>query len=211
MNKNLETYNFFAEVPANAKKTITAGRLKGMTDINPMWRIQKLTERYGPCGIGWTYDITDKQVIEGADGVKCAFLDILLYVKENGEWSKGIPGTGGSTFVAKEKGGLYTNDECFKMALTDAISVSCKALGIGANVYWEKGRTKYDLAGDENKKDEPEDKVDTTQPPLTARQMLVNTLWQKGIDIDEYAKEHNLTKETPEATYVKLLEELEAK
>lgn len=209
MNKNLETYNAFAEVPANAKKTITAGRLKGMTDINPMWRIQKLTERYGPCGVGWYYDITDKQVVQGADGVICVFLDIKLYVKENGDWSKGIPGTGGSTFVAKEKGGLYTSDECFKMALTDAISVSCKALGMGANVYWEAGRTKYDLAKDDEKK--VEDKVDTTQPPLTARQMLVNTLWQKGINIDEYAKEHNLTKDTPEATYIKLLEKLEAK
>lgn len=210
MNKNMEIYNAFAEVPENAQKPISAGRLKGMTDINPMWRIKMLTERYGPCGIGWTYEITDKQVIEGAEGVKCAFLDILLYVKENGEWSEGIPGTGGSQLVAKESKGLYTNDECFKMALTDAISVSCKALGMGANVYWEAGRTKYDLAGDDKKDEAPKDKVDTTEPPITARQMLINTLWAKGINMDEYAKEHNLTKDTPEATYVKLLAELEA-
>lgn len=206
---NMEVYNAFAEVPANAKKTIGAGRLKGMTDINPMWRIKMLTERYGPCGVGWYYDITDKQVVTGADGVICVFLDIKLYVKENGEWSKGIPGTGGSQLVAKETKGMYTNDECFKMALTDAISVACKALGMGANVYWEKGRTKYDLAEDDKKDEAPKDKVDTTQPPLTARQMFINTLCKKGINIDEYAKEHNLTKDTPEATYIKLLEELE--
>lgn len=205
MDKNMEVYNAFAEVPANAKKTITAGRLKGMTDINPMWRIQKLTERYGPCGIGWYYDITDKQVIEGADGVKCAFLDILLYVKENGEWSKGIPGTGGSTFVAKEKGGLYTNDECFKMALTDAISVSCKALGMGSNVYWEKGRTKYDLAKDDEKK--VEDKVEPAKL-MTAREMLIAKLTEKGIDITEYAQKHHLDKNTSEETYRDLLMDL---
>ena len=29
------------------------------------------------------------------------------------------------------------------MALTDAISVACKLIGIGANVYWEKDATKY--------------------------------------------------------------------
>ena len=29
------------------------------------------------------------------------------------------------------------------MALTDAISVACKALGMGADVYWEKDNTKY--------------------------------------------------------------------
>ena len=45
--------------------------------------------------------------------------------------------------MAKEKNGLYTSDECFKMALTDAISVACKALGFGADIYWANGRTKY--------------------------------------------------------------------
>lgn len=35
------------------------------------------------------------------------------------------------------------SDECFKMALTDAISVAAKAIGIGADVYWEKDKTKY--------------------------------------------------------------------
>ena len=212
MDKNMEVYNAFAEVPANAKKTIGAGRLKGMTDINPMWRIMKLTERYGACGIGWKYVITDKKIIEGADGVVCAFLDIDLFVKENGDWSEAIPGTGGSQLVSKESKGLYTNDECFKMALTDAISVASKALGMGANVYWEAGRTKYDLAKDDKKDEAPKDKVDTTQPPLTARQMLFGALSNKGMseaDIVEYAKEHNLTKDTPEATVLKLLEELE--
>lgn len=204
MNK-MDTYNAFAEVPANARKKITGGRLSGMTDINPMWRIMMLTERYGPCGTGWTYEITDKRVIEGADGVICAFLDINLFVKENGEWGKGIPGTGGSQLVSKEKGGLYTNDECFKMALTDAISVACKALGMGANVYWESGRTKYDLAKDE-KKDEAPDKVDTTNL-LTARELLIQKLMAKKIDFNQYAEEHGLSKETTEETYRKLLAE----
>jgi len=41
---------------------------------------------------------------------------------------------------------MYLSDECFKMALTDAISVAAKALGIGADVYFEKDKTKYDPA-----------------------------------------------------------------
>ena len=62
----------------------------------------------------------------------------------DGEWSAAIPGTGGSAFVTEEKSGLHTNDECYKMALTDAISVACKSLGFGANVYWEKdSESKY--------------------------------------------------------------------
>ena len=36
----LELYDKIRQVPDNAKKTISAGRLKGKTDINPMWRLK---------------------------------------------------------------------------------------------------------------------------------------------------------------------------
>ena len=142
--ENLAIYNAVRSVPDSAKRQIGAGRLKGKTDINPMWRLKTLTEQFGPCGIGWKYVITDKRLEQGANGEVAAFLDIELFVKVDGAWSEAIPGTGGSAFVAKEKNGPYTSDECFKMALTDAISVACKALGFGADVYWEADRSKYD-------------------------------------------------------------------
>lgn len=146
---NLRIYNQVRSVPDNAKRTIQAGRLKGKTDINPMWRIKALTETYGSCGIGWKYTI-DRQWTElGANGEIAAFCNISLFVKDGGEWSEAIPGTGGSAFVANERSGLYTSDECYKMALTDAISVACKALGFAADVYWEGDRTKYDREGDD--------------------------------------------------------------
>lgn len=141
---NLDLYNAVRSVPEEAKKTIEKGRLKGFTDINPMWRIKALTEQFGPCGIGWKYEIACREFHQGANGVCAVFTDINLYVKYNGEWSEAIPGTGGATFVAKESSGLYTSDECVKMATTDALSVACKALGIGADVYWEKDANKYD-------------------------------------------------------------------
>lgn len=141
---NLTIYNEVRSVPDSAKRRIEAGRLNGKTDINPMWRIKALTEKFGPCGIGWKYTITDKRLEQGANGEVAAFLDIDLFVKVGDTWSEAIPGTGGSAFIAKEKNGLYTSDECFKMALTDAISVACKALGFGADVYWEADRSKYD-------------------------------------------------------------------
>ena len=141
---NMTIYNAVRSVPDSAKRRIEAGRLKGKTDINPMWRIKALTEQFGPCGYGWKYVITDKRLEQGANGEVAAFLDIDLFVKADGVWSDAIPGTGGSAFVAKEKNGLYTSDECFKMALTDAISVACKALGFGADVYWDADRSKYD-------------------------------------------------------------------
>lgn len=168
----LEIYEAVRSVPPEAKKTIAAGRLKGMTDINPMWRIQKLTEVFGPCGVGWKYTIDKEWTTAGANGEVAAFVDISLYYKHEGAWSEAVPGTGGSSFVSKERGGLYTSDECFKMALTDALSVACKALGFGADVYWEKGRTKYSGTGDNGPEPErgsglePERKNGRKQAPI---------------------------------------------
>lgn len=140
---NLELYEKFRSVPKEAQKKITGGRLSGFTDINPMWRIKMLTQEFGMCGVGWYYDILKEWTEQGANGEISAFVKINLFVKIGDEWSKPISGLGGSAFVAKEKAGLYTSDEAYKMALTDAISVSCKALGMGADIYFEKDRTKY--------------------------------------------------------------------
>lgn len=141
--ENVELWRQFERTAEEAKKPIEAGRLKGFTDINPVWRFKRLTEVFGPVGIGWKYEITGQRLSSGADGVVTAFVDINLYYKTDGAWSEAIPGIGGSAFVAKEKNGMYTSDECFKMALSDAIGTACKALGMSADIYFSKDRSKY--------------------------------------------------------------------
>lgn len=170
---NMEVYEKSRKCPPTALKTIAAGRLKGKSDINPMWRIKMLTELFGAAGIGWYYEITKQWTEIGANGEIAAFCNINLFIRVDNEWSKPIQGTGGSAFIAKEKNGLYTSDECFKMALTDAISVACKALGFAADVYWDSDRTKYDMAEFQNNSAEPKQYncVSCGQPfkPFTAK------------------------------------------
>ena len=149
--EKMEIYNRVRQVPDEAKKAISAGRLKGMTDINPMWRIKKLTEEFGPCGIGWWTKVTDRWT-ETVGDETCAFVDLELYIKVGDEWSKPITGSGGSKLATKERSGVYVSDECYKMAETDALSVACKKLGIGADVYFSADRTKYSQTVDDSKK-----------------------------------------------------------
>ena len=132
---NMEIFEKLREVPESAKKKITGGRLNGKTSIEPMWRIERLTEVFGPCGIGWKTEIVRKEIIEGSDDQKSAIVDINLYIKDGDKWSDPIPGTGGSMFVENESRGPHTSDECFKMAYTDAISVAAKMIGLAADVY----------------------------------------------------------------------------
>lgn len=163
--ENMKIYEAGRQVPENAKKIIGAGRLKGFTDVNPMWRIKRLTEIFGPCGIGWRYEPIHRD-IQTFNGETCVFIDIMLYVvdPETGEWSQGIYGTGGSKLVAQEKSGPYVSDEAFKMAQTDALSVACKNLGIGADVYFDKDRTKYTATAEtpqETRSDAPAQRMAT--------------------------------------------------
>jgi len=151
-NTNLDLYNQLRIVPDEAKTTIQGGRMNGKTNINAMWRIKKLTETFGIIGFGWKTKTIKKWIEDGANGEKSAFVDIELYIKIDGEWSEAIEGSGGSSFVEKNKNGLYTSDECFKMAYTDALSVACKALGIGADVYFNADENKYNKnTGSDNK------------------------------------------------------------
>lgn len=140
--ENLEIYEKLRSVPQTAIKPIMAGRLKGKSDINPMWRIKILTEVFGMCGVGWKYEIVRQWSEQYGQEVK-AYCNINLYVKVNGEWSEPIPGTGGSSEVEVQKNGAYVSDECYKMALTDALSVSMKALGVAADIYYQNDVTKY--------------------------------------------------------------------
>lgn len=203
---NLELYEKFRQVPETAKKNIGGGRLKGMTDINPMWRIKTLTEEFGVCGFGWYYEIVDQwlETAMAKDEIT-ANVKINLYVKQGDEWSKPIVGIGGSMLVANEKNGLYVNDECYKMALTDAISVACKSLGIGADVYWNKDNTKYNDSKKDNQGAAPKTRT------LTYREKLIIYLRDNNIPFTEVAKDYGLNGQTTEERFKEVLENLEGK
>lgn len=136
---NMRIYEAGREVPESAQKAFNNGRFKG-TDISPMWRIKKLTELFGPCGIGWYTEVIKRETLEVAEEI-FAIVDINLYIKDGDGWSKPIFGTGGNALKSKTKNGVMTSDEGFKMAYTDAISVACKALGIGADIYFSADKS----------------------------------------------------------------------
>lgn len=139
---NLDAWNSWSKPPAYALKTIRGGRLKGMSDIDPVWRYGVLTRRYGPCGVGWYYRISKMWTDRDTPTKEVmVFAEVELFVRVGdspmGEplWSMPIVGIGGNKLIAEEGAGLHVSDEGYKMAVTDALSVACKMLGIAADVY----------------------------------------------------------------------------
>lgn len=175
--ENLELYNNVRSVPEEAKKTIQGGRLRGFTEINPMWRIKTLTEQFGPCGFGWYIEEVEHWS-ETSGQLANAFVKVHLFVRIGEEWSRPIVGIGGSSLVVQEKNGLQFSDEAYKMAYTDAISVACKSLGIGADVYYEKDRTKYTIGFPAP----PQQPVPQQPAPQPTRKEMSDKQLQQAID-----------------------------
>jgi hypothetical protein len=188
---NLEIWNKVKRPPPTALKTIKAGRLQGMSDINPQWRLEVMTEVFGQIGVGWYYDIVKFWTEPGAQGELMAFAHIHLFTKvdatvsmtqrfdsetrviNDGHWSAPISGIGGSALVAKETAGLRANDEAYKMAVTDALSVAMKQLGVAADIYaglWDG--SKY--------KDVPTPKVDDKPIDTSAAEKAIVAAAKKG-------------------------------
>lgn len=204
MEHNMRYYEQGRSVPNDALKAFSNGRFSG-TDINPMWRIKKLTEMFGPCGIGWYTEVTRQEVVHADDDNMMVFVDVNLYVKEGGEWSKPIFGTGGNTLKVKGRG----DDEGYKKAYTDAVSIACKALGIGADVWYANDTTskyadKYVDGSAEAAQEAGKKKMEQVNAQLAALQQNPAPTVAKGMASEEqieYVKAN-----ADDETYLKAME-----
>lgn len=191
---NLDIWNKIKRPPETALKSIQAGRLKGMTDISPQWRYYALTEQFGPCGIGWKYEIKEHFTMPASYEQVMVFIIVDLYVKIDGEWSEPIPGMGGNALVAKEKNGLYSNDEAYKMALTDALSTAAKMLGVAADIYmgqWDGSKYKEEpkkLSKDEYEKYESLIKNAQSKDEVKDVISIIREVCSNINDLDSYKK-----------------------
>ena len=143
-DKAIEIYKSLSRPPKDALREIQAGKLRGKTDINPQWRYKAMTEMFGLVGIGWKYEVQKLWTEQGAGSEKLAFAQVAVFVKDGDAWSEPIVGIGGSRLVQLEKGAAVSNDEGYKMAVTDAFSTALKMLGVAADIYagrWDG--TKY--------------------------------------------------------------------
>ncbi|MDQ9023326.1 hypothetical protein RFI02_19710 [Acinetobacter sichuanensis] len=132
---NLKTWNDVKQTPSNFLKKIEFGYLKGKSDINPQWRLMAMTQAFGPVGHGWTYRIVRTWSEAAPSGAVMCFAEVAVKTKFEGAWGEEFSGIGGSEIVEIAKGQLKASDEGYKKAVTDALGVAFKAVGVAADVY----------------------------------------------------------------------------
>lgn len=166
----IEIYKSLSQPPKSALRQIQAGDLKGKTDINPQWRYEAMTQQFGLVGLGWKYEIQKLWTEPGANGETLAFAQVAVFVRDPAtkEWSDPIVGIGGSKLINKFSAGPKSNDEGYKMAVTDAFSTSLKMIGVAADIY--AGRW------DGSKYSDTPQNAQKPQDTSEEKQKLINTL-----------------------------------
>lgn len=119
--------------PSHTKAFTRGGGFKG-TAIKPMWSYRRMTEEFGPCGLGWGVGEPAFQVVPGPEGEVLVFCTASIWYRQD-EAECRVYGVGGDKAVGKNKYGLNSDDEAFKKAFTDAVTNALKLIGVGADVH----------------------------------------------------------------------------
>lgn len=121
--------------PAHTKQFTRSGGFKG-TAIKPMWCNLRMTEFFGPCGIGWGMEKPTFETHQ-ADKEMLVFCTVgVWYLDKPDSSSRGLVyGVGGDKYLVSQQNGLRASDEAFKAAYTDAIGNAMKFIGVAADVH----------------------------------------------------------------------------
>lgn len=119
--------------PSHTKAFTRGGGFKG-TAIKPMWSYRRMTEEFGPCGLGWGVGEPAFQVVPAPEGEVLVFCTASIWYRQD-EAECRVYGVGGDKAVGKNKYGLNSDDEAFKKAFTDAVTNALKLIGVGADVH----------------------------------------------------------------------------
>lgn len=117
--------------PEHTKKFSRSGGFKG-TAVKPMWVYHRLTEQFGPVGIGWGHNRPDFQVVPGADGEMLVYCTVECWHTDRANTFHGV---GGDKITTKRQSGHFNDDEAFKKAFTDGVMNAFKSVGVAADVH----------------------------------------------------------------------------
>lgn len=204
MSDNLAIWTALEKTdPAHTKGFKRAGGFSG-TATKPIYSIKRMTEQFGPIGIGWGNTKPEFQVVTAGD-------EILVYCTA-GLWH-GVPtnvfyGVGGDKVSAKRNSGdNFNSDEAFKASFTDALSNAMKFLGVSADIHmgrFDDDKYVRELRG------EFAGKSDHAQPERTDEQYVADAVaWmQKQGDIatinQAWASEQGRFAELPKPLQIEL-------
>lgn len=118
--------------PAHVKP-ITGKSYQG-TSPKPYYLIQKATEVFGPCGIGWGFSVVDER-IEDAGTDRISIARVRVWYEWNGKRGE-VEHVGGTTFSGvRSSGKAFSDEDAPKKSVTDALIKALSLIGFAGDIF----------------------------------------------------------------------------
>lgn len=134
MTDNLALWNTVERTPQEHTKAITGKSYSG-TSPKPHYLVRKATETFGPCGIGWGFDIVNERIEEGSPGEKMHIALVRVWYKWNGERGE-VQHVGGTPFSGvRSSGKTFIDEDAPKKSVTDALVKALSMIGFAGDIF----------------------------------------------------------------------------
>ena len=134
MSENLALWRRVCVTDPRAVKPIT-GKDYGGNSPKPYWIVERLTEEFGPCGIGWGYSIDSERFERFGD------TDVLHVAKVTLWYELGLKrghvtqmGQTKASYVTS-KGAFKVDEDAPKKSVTDALVKCASYLGFAGDIF----------------------------------------------------------------------------
>lgn len=134
MADNLALWKSVEKTPPAHTKPITGKSYAG-TSPSPYYLVQKATETFGPCGIGWGFQVVDERIEEGAGGERMSIARVRVWFMWNGQRGE-VEHIGGTSFSGvRASGKPYTDEDAPKKSVTDALVKALSMIGFAGDIF----------------------------------------------------------------------------
>lgn len=144
-----------------AVKPITGKQYSGNSP-KPYWIVERLTEEFGPCGIGWGFTILSERMERLSDSDVLHIAVVRLWYEFDGKRGE-LEQIGQTKAVyEKSKGGLMVDEDAPKKSVTDALVKCASYLGFAGDIFsgrWDDSKYVAEAAAEwerRRREDDPE-------------------------------------------------------
>ena len=130
---NLTLWSAVEKTDPTQVKPITGKPYKG-TSPKPYYLVRKATETFGPCGIGWGFQIVNERVEDGSAGDKVHIAHVRVWYLWDGKRGE-VDHVGQTMFAGKNKNGQYTDEDAPKKSVTDALVKALSMIGFAGDIF----------------------------------------------------------------------------
>lgn len=130
---NKELWNRAFTTDPRAVKPITGKQYKGNSP-NPYWIVERLTDEFGPCGIGWGFTILSERMERLTERDVLHIAAVRMWYELNGKRGE-FEQIGQTKAVYESKNGTIVDEDAPKKSVTDALVKCASYLGFAGDIF----------------------------------------------------------------------------